>query len=76
MKNNEIICTLKKIWRTITPIKFRTLASRIRTAIGDTPMIVDATYADDRLISQNVTDFLKDKKFIQSYNLGKEGGGH
>ena len=43
-------------------------------AFSASPMIIDPTYADDGLVSQHVTDFLQDKKFIDSYNLAKTGG--
>lgn len=64
----------KKIWRLLTSLKFRYYVSRIRMALSDTPMIPSPIYADDGLISQHISDFLTNPKFMDSYNLGKQGG--
>lgn len=45
--------------------------ARVRLALKDDfPMIAKPTYADDGLISQHVTDFMGDAKFIEAYTLG------
>ncbi|MCJ8299697.1 MAG: TylF/MycF family methyltransferase [Pseudomonadales bacterium] len=54
----------------MTPYKLRHSVSRIRVALSDTPMIPNPTYADDGLISQHITDFLLDKKFMDAYGAG------
>ena len=41
---------------------------------SDVPIIQSPTYADDGLISQHVTEFLTNKKFMDSYELGVKTG--
>jgi hypothetical protein len=64
---------VRKVWRLI-PVDLRDLFSRVRFALSNAPLIQNPTYADDGLISQHITEFLNDKKFIDSYNLGKKTG--
>ena len=65
---------IKHIWR-LTPVKFRAKALRVRLALrSDFPLITHPTYADDGLISQHVTGFLNDLKFLEAYALGERTG--
>jgi O-methyltransferase len=74
LKINPYLKSLLWIWR-LTPEKFRRRLARVRLAFKDEfPLITNPTYADDGLISQHITDFMNDSKFIQSYDLGKATG--
>lgn len=69
-----LLTPVKYIWR-LTPLSFRTTVLRVRLALrSDFPLITHPTYADDGLISQHVTDFLKDTKFLEAYALGEQTG--
>lgn len=57
------------------PSKFRSRIYRLRIALAtDVPIIQNPTYADDGLISQHVTDFINNSKFIEAYELGRKTG--
>lgn len=72
--HSSVVVLLKRVWR-LTPIQFRVLFSRVRLALrGDFPIIQSPSYADDGLISQHVSDFLTNQKFMESYGLGEKTG--
>jgi len=65
---------LRWFWR-LTPSTFRSRIARVRLALRDDfPMIAKPTYADDGLISQHITAFVDDTKFMDAYALGRATG--
>jgi len=65
---------LRALWRTLVPEKWRNQIYRMRRAAQlQTPMISDPTYADDGIISQHVTGFLHDEKFMRAYAAARHG---
>jgi O-methyltransferase len=66
---------IKKIYRTLFSKKFRKFIYTIKNLImGNFFIIHKNSYADDGTATNHITDFMKDKKFIKSYNLGKKTG--
>ncbi len=56
--------------------KIRTFISHLYHIVtGRYKILRDVTYNDDGLISHHIVDFLKDRRFIQSYNAAKKTGG-
>ena len=68
-----LINLLKWLWRKL-PNKFRSYIAKLKFVLLGGGVVLDPTYADDGLISQHVTSFMTDKKFIDSYNNGKQLG--
>lgn len=65
--------TLRWFWRILAPVHRR--ITGIHLALKDDfPLIYRPTYADDGLISQHVTAFMNDSKFIEAYELGRATG--
>ena len=59
------------LWR-LAPPAFRGRMAGVRLALRDDfPMIAKPTYADDGLISQHITGFFDDSKFMDAYALGR-----
>lgn len=72
--SQNIFFVAQKLWRLMPP-KFRNRINRLRIALTtDIPIIQNPTYADDGLISQHVTDFMNNSKFIEAYELGRKTG--
>ena len=67
--------TAQKIWRSLTSAKFRSRIARIRFALSDVPILLNPTFADDGLITQHITGFFQDSKFMEAYELGRGTGG-
>lgn len=67
---------VKAIWRKFTSQSFREKVARIRMIVNeDIKIIQNPTFADDGLISQHISDFMNDEKFIVAYNEGVAQGG-
>ena len=67
---------IRAIWRKFTSQSFRVKVARFRVlALTDVKVIPNPTFADDGLISQHISDFMKDEKFISAYNHGVAQGG-
>lgn len=65
---------LRWLWR-LVPSVLRSRMARVRLALRDDfPMIAKPTYADDGLISQHITAFVDDSKFMSAYALGRATG--
>lgn len=73
--SQKLFFVAQKIWR-LMPSKFRSRIHRLHIALttDDVPIIQNPTYADDGLISQHVTDFMNNSKFIGAYELGRKTG--
>ena len=71
---NMLYLAAQKLWRFLVPLKLRVIAHRVRYALSDAPMILAPTFASDGLISQHITGFLEDPRFMAAYALGKETG--
>ncbi len=68
------IFLLKWLWR-LTPTGLRSKIARVRLVLkSDFLMFAQPTYADDGLISQHVTDFMSNVKFMEAYALGRATG--
>ena len=67
---------LKAIWRKFTSQFFRTKVARLRMILNeDLKIFPNPTFSDDGLISQHISDFMKDEKFISAYQHGVAQGG-
>jgi len=67
---------IRAIWRKFTSQSFREKVARFRViALTDVKIIPNPTFADDGLISQHISDFMNDEKFIGAYNEGVAQGG-
>lgn len=65
---------LRALWRACTRETLRTRIYRMRAAARlSTPMILDPGYAEDGLISQHVSDFLREPKFQAAYAAARQG---
>lgn len=74
LPRKSLLRILKWFWR-LTPSDFRRRMARVRLALkNDFPMIAAPTYADDGLISQHITGFKDDEKFMHAYALGSATG--
>lgn len=66
---------IKEIYRTLFSKKIRQFIYEIKNLLlGNFFIIHKNSYADDGLATNHITDFMKDKKFIESYNLGRQTG--
>lgn len=74
IKSLSKISFLKSLWRMFLTDNCRYTISRVRVALSNDPMVLAPQYADDGLISAHISDFLKDSKFMSSYNIGKANG--
>ncbi len=73
-RQSKTILIAQNLWR-LLPLKFRARLYRIRVALrDDIPILLAPTYADDGLISQHITDFINNAKFMEAYDLGKKTG--
>ena len=72
--NNNLYLAAQKIWRSLTSAKFRSRIARIRYVLSDSPVLLKPTFADDGLISQHITGFFQDSKFMEAYELGRQTG--
>ncbi len=68
-----ILNFFKWLWH-LVPIKFRSNIAKLRFVMHGGAVILEPTYAEDGLISQHITPFMADKKFLDSYNKGKKLG--
>ena len=67
---------IKFIWRSITTLSFRDRVARLRHLLNtDVKIITDPTFADDGLISQHISDFMNDERFLNAYREGASHGG-
>jgi O-methyltransferase len=67
---------IKYILRKLTTEKFRSWLYRFRLFMKmETKVIANPTFADDGLISQHISDFMKDAKFLDAYREGTACGG-
>ena len=69
---------LRFIWRKLVPARLRQYIFHIRCALNPSTsikIIVKPTFADDGLISQHISDFMSDNKFLYAYSEGVKQGG-
>ena len=67
---------VKNIWRAFTTPSFRVMVARLRMiANKDIKIIPHPTFADDGLISQHISDFMSNDKFLNAYREGVAQGG-
>jgi len=65
---------LRAAWQAFVPEHVRTRIYRMRLAANlSRPVIENPTYADDGLISQHVTAFMEDQKFLRAYAVARAG---
>ena len=68
---------LRFIWRKLVPARLRQYIFHIRCALNPSnsiKIIVKPTFADDGLISQHISDFMSDNKFLYAYSEGVKQG--
>ena len=67
---------IKYLCRAITTASFRTTIARFRYFLNsDVKIYTNTTFADDGLISEHISDFMNDKKFLHAYQQGTAQGG-
>lgn len=67
---------IKRILRKLTTKKFRSWLYRLSLFMKmEARVIANPTFADDGLISQHISDFMKDPKFLYAYREGVACGG-
>ena len=67
---------VKNIWRAFTTPSFRVMVARLRMiANKDIKIIPHPIFADDGLISQHISDFMSNDKFLNAYREGVAQGG-